>query len=65
MRTLEEIQKEYSETFKQKETIVAEYRATHTLPSRGVIDTPEISALREKLKALTEEYLKTAKYLEK
>lgn len=29
------------------EAIVAEYKRTHDLPSRGVIETPERKALRE------------------
>ena len=30
----------------REEVIVEEYKRTHTLPSRGVIDTPERRALR-------------------
>jgi hypothetical protein len=35
-----------TELARRDETIVAEYKRTHTLPSRGVIDTPERRALR-------------------
>jgi hypothetical protein len=35
-----------TELAQRDEAIVAEYKRTHTLPSRGVIDTPERRALR-------------------
>jgi hypothetical protein len=38
------------EMAQRDETIVAEYKRTHTLPSRGVIDTPERRALRAETK---------------
>ena len=35
-----------SDICKRDEAIVVEYKRTHKLPSRGVIDTPERRALR-------------------
>lgn len=44
----------------REEAIVQEYKRTHALPSRGVIDTPERRALREEEKRrymeITERY---------
>lgn len=42
-RELLALSKEMAE---REEALVQEYKRTHTLPSRGVIDTPERRALR-------------------
>lgn len=36
--------------FERREAIVQEYKRTHTLPSRGIIDTPELRALQKEEK---------------
>ena len=56
--TDEELEALSHECFLRTEAIVKEYRATHKVPSRGIISTPEIDALREKRDELTREYLR-------
>lgn len=34
----------------RKDALIDEYKKTHKIPSRGIIDTPEIRALREECK---------------
>ncbi len=46
------------ECFQKKEALIKEYRATHKVPSRGIISTPEIDSLRRQLDGLTREYLR-------
>ena len=38
------------EMFERREAIVQEYKRTHTLPSRGIIDTPELRAMQKEEK---------------
>ena len=56
--TDEELEALSHECFLQTEALVKEYRATHKVPSRGIISTPEIDAMREKRNDLIREYLK-------
>lgn len=34
----------------REEALIAEYKKTHKIQSRGIIDTPELKALREEYK---------------
>lgn len=54
----EELEALSHKCFLQMEAIVKEYRATHRVPCRGIISTPEIDALQEKRNELTREYLR-------
>lgn len=56
--TDEELEVLSHECFLRTEVLVKEYRATHKVPSRGIISTPEIDAMREKRNDLIREYLK-------
>lgn len=42
----------------QRAFLVAEYKRTHSVPSRGIISTPEIDAERAEQKRLYSEYCK-------
>lgn len=57
-RTKEELDALSVKLAQQEEALIQEYKRTHKLPSRGVIITPEIQALREEQKALYAEYCK-------
>lgn len=57
-RTKEELDALSVKLARQEEALIQEYKRTHKLPSRGVIITPEIQALREEQKALYSEYCK-------
>ena len=46
------------ESVRRENSLIAEYRRTHTVPGRGVISTPEIDAERAEQKRLYGEYLK-------
>lgn len=56
--TKEELDQLWKESVDRYEALIQEYKRTHKLPSRGVIITPEIQALREEQKALYAEYCK-------
>ena len=56
--TDKELEALWHEYFLQEEALVKEYRATHKIPSRGIISTPEIDDLRKKQVDLLREYLK-------
>ena len=56
--TKEQLDAKMRESVRKEEAMIQEYKRTHKLPSRGVIITPEIQALREEQKALYAEYCK-------
>ncbi len=56
--TKEQLDAKMRESVRKEEALIQEYKRTHKLPSRGVIITPEIQALREEQKALYAEYCK-------
>ena len=56
--TLEQIDKLTKESVRREKALITEYRRTHTVPSRGIISTPEIDAERAEQKRLYGEYLK-------
>lgn len=56
--TKEQLDEKMRESVRKEEALIQEYKRTHKLPSRGVIITPEIQALREEQKALYAEYCK-------
>lgn len=56
--TKEQLDAKMRESVRKEEALILEYKRTHKLPSRGVIITPEIQALREEQKALYAEYCK-------
>ena len=56
--TKEQIEQLWKESVRREEKLVAEYKRTHTIPSRGTISTPEIQAERTEQKRLYGEYLK-------
>ncbi len=56
--TLEEINKLTVESIHREDLLIAEYKRTHKIPSRGIISTPEIDAERAEQKRLYGEYLK-------
>ena len=56
--TKEQLDAKMRESVRKEEVLIQEYKRTHKLPSRGVIITPEIQALREEQKALYAEYCK-------
>lgn len=56
--TDEELEIRSHECFLQTETLITEYKKTHKLPSRGIISTPEIDALRAERSDLIREYLR-------
>ena len=55
-RTKEQIEQLWKESCQRENLLIKEYRSTHTLPSRGVISTPEIDAERAIQKDLIREY---------
>lgn len=56
--TKEQLDAKMRESVRKEEALIQEYKRTHKLPSRGIIITPEIQALREEQKALYAEYCK-------
>jgi hypothetical protein len=56
--TKEQIEQLWKESVRREENLVAEYKRTHSVPSRGTISTPEIEAERAERKRLYGEYLK-------
>lgn len=56
--TKEQLDEKMRESVRKEEALIQEYKRTHKLPSRGVIITPEIQALRGEQKALYAEYCK-------
>ena len=56
--TLEQIDQLTKKSVRRERSLVAEYKRTHSVPSRGIISTPEIDAERAKQKRLYGEYLK-------
>lgn len=56
--TKEQLDAKMRESVRKEEALIQEYKRTHKVPSRGIIITPEIQALREEQKALYAEYCK-------
>lgn len=56
--TVEQINELTKESVRRERTLVAEYKRTHSVPSRATISTPEIDAERAEQKRLYGEYLK-------
>lgn len=56
--TLEQIDQLTKKSVRREKALITEYRRTHTVPSRGIISTPEIEAERAEQKRLYGEYLK-------
>ena len=56
--TVEQINELTKESVRRETTLVAEYKRTHSVPSRATISTPEIDAERAEQKRLYGEYLK-------
>lgn len=56
--TVEQINELIKESVRRERTLVAEYKRTHSVPSRATISTPEIDAERAEQKRLYGEYLK-------
>ena len=50
--TTEELMALSQELAMREENLIQEYKRTHRLPSRGIIITPEIQALRDKQKTI-------------
>ena len=55
--TLEQIDQLTRKSVRER-SLVAEYKRTHSVPSRGIISTPEIDAERAEQKRLYSEYCK-------
>lgn len=56
--TLEEINKLTVESIHREDLLIAEYKRTHKIPSRGIISTPEIDLERAEHTRLLGEYIK-------
>lgn len=56
--TLEQIDQLTKKSVQREHSLVAEYKRTHPVPSRGIISTPEIDAERAEQKRLYGEYCK-------
>ena len=56
--TLEQIDQLTKKSVRREKALITEYRRTYTVPSRGIISTPEIEAERADQKRLYGEYLK-------
>ncbi|MBU3806297.1 MAG: hypothetical protein H9882_05325 [Candidatus Fournierella pullistercoris] len=56
--TKEQLDELWIKSRRRYETLIAEYRRTHKVPSRGIISTPEIDAERAEQKRLRKEYFK-------
>ena len=56
--TTEQIEQLWKESVRREESFIAEYKRTHSVPSRATISTPEIEAERAEQKRLYGEYLK-------
>ena len=56
--TVEQINKLTKESVRRERALVAEYKRTHSVPSRATISTPEIDAERAEQRRLYGEYLK-------
>lgn len=56
--TLEQIDQLTKKSVRRERSLAAEYKRTHSVPSRGIISTPEIEAERAEQKRLYGEYLK-------
>lgn len=56
--TKEKLDQLWKESVDRYEALIQEYKKTHTLPSRGIITTPEIEAERAEQKRLFGEYCK-------
>lgn len=56
--TKEQLDQLWIESRRRYETLIAEYRRTHKVLSRGIISTPEIDAERAEQKRLRKEYFK-------
>lgn len=59
--TKEELDKMWKESCELEKCLVDAYKATHTIPSRCTIITPEIRAVHEEQKRLYGEYLSLMK----
>lgn len=57
--TLEQIDQLTKESVRRERDLIAEYKRTHSIPSRATISTPEIEAERAEQKRLYGEYIKT------
>ncbi len=56
--TNDELQKLWKASLQRERTLIQEYKKTHSLPSRGIILTPEIQAEKKEQKRLYTEMLK-------
>lgn len=56
--TLEQIDQLTKKSVQRERSLVAEYKRTHSVPSRGIISTSEIDAERAEQKRLYGEYCK-------
>lgn len=56
--TVEQINELTKESVRRERALVAEYKRTHSVPSRATISTPEIDTERAEQKRLYGEYLK-------
>lgn len=56
--TLEQIDQLTKKSVQRERFLVAEYKRTHSVPSRGIISTSEIDAERAEQKRLYGEYCK-------
>ena len=56
--TLEQLDQLTKKSVRRERSLVAEYKRTHSVPSRGIISTPEIDAERAEQKRLYGEYCK-------
>lgn len=63
--TIEQINKLTAESVHREDLLIAEYKRTHKIPSRGIISTPEIEAERAEQKRLYGEYLKAVQSADK
>ncbi len=55
---LEQLEQLMRESIHRRDKLVAEYKRTHKIPSRGIISTPEIDAERAEHTRLLGEYIK-------
>ena len=56
--TSDELQKLWRASLQRERTLIQEYKKTHSLPSRGIILTPEIQEEKAEQKRLYAEMLK-------